>query len=723
MTPFDAALSALSHSGERRLLLLTGSIEWTAQQAANFWRPDGLWLGLGPKLYQPVNINKAQQLLGQEYSAVIFNGYSGLHPDMLAACTGMVRAGGLLILLMPPLGDWTHFLDPDQQRYVPHPEQAQRCHSFFLQRFRRELQQSGDYWHWDEQQGHQLCASPCTEPWLPMADDWGCLHAEQRQAVQAIIHCAQGHRHRPLVVTADRGRGKSSALGIAAGRLLREHPQQEALQLLITAPSLSSCSTLLQHARQISGAIAHEQGLQLQQASLLFFSPERLLEIRPPADLLLVDEAAAIPVAILSALLDHYPRVVFATTLHGYEGSGQGFAVRMRSILDRKTPGWQSCHLQQPIRWASHDPLEPLLNQLLLLDSDAPAPSPDDGVSYGWLTQAQLANDEPLLRQVFGLLVQAHYQTTPSDLRTLLDQPDLLIAASWMQDRICGVAMILPEGELNPELSEQIWLGRRRPRGQLLPQTLLTHAGYRHAGSFRYARIMRIAIHPDCQGRGIGSQLLQRIEYWAGQQEIDFVGAAFAATEPLLRFWHRQAYQVVRLGLSRDTASGSHSMILLKALAEHQQPQLDLWQQNFVASLPCYLPRQWRHLSVELVCQLLRQQPLAQPLSHQDLSDLQTIAHGLRSPDHALPALQHWMMHASSTWLQLASVDRTLLIRWLWQGWDWSELARETGVSGQKALIQRLRQILQLCAIPPLAPEEMGLMAEKFVTSDGNRFG
>jgi hypothetical protein len=148
-----------------------------------------------------------------------------------------------------------------------------------------------------------------------------------------------------------------------------------------------------------------------------------------------------------------------------------------------------------------------------------------------------------------------------------------------------------------------------------------------------------------------------------------------------------------------------------------------LWQQNFVASLPCYLPRQWRHLSVELVCQLLRQQPLAQPLSHQDLSDLQTIAHGLRSPDHALPALQHWMMHASSTWLQLASVDRTLLIRWLWQGWDWSELARETGVSGQKALIQRLRQILQLCAIPPLAPEEMGLMAEKFVTSDGNRFG
>ena len=88
MTPFDAALSTLSHSGERRLLLLTGSVEWVTVQAEAFWQTDALWLGMGPAVCRPVAINKAQKLLGREYRHVIFNGYSGLHPDMLAACAG-----------------------------------------------------------------------------------------------------------------------------------------------------------------------------------------------------------------------------------------------------------------------------------------------------------------------------------------------------------------------------------------------------------------------------------------------------------------------------------------------------------------------------------------------------------------------------------------------------------------------------------------------------------
>lgn len=705
MTPFDAALSTLSHSGERRLLLLTGSAEWVASQAEAFWQTDALWLGMGPAVCQPGAINKAQQLLGREYRHVIFNGYSGLHPDMLAACAGMVRAGGLLILLMPPLQDWSQFQDPDQQRYMPLPEQAHRCHAFFLLRLRHLLLQSPHLWLWDEQDGYQLPSSPLMATWNLTTDDWGCLHPEQRQAVQQIMHCAQGHTHRPVVITADRGRGKSSALGIAAGRLLREHAATRSLQLLVTAPSFSSCRTLLHHAQRISRATEHEHGLQLGSASLQFFSPERLLEQCPSADLLLIDEAAGIPVALLSALLDHYPRIIFATTLHGYEGSGQGFAVRMQQILDSKTPDWQGCHLSHPVRWSSQDPLEPLINQLLLLATDAAKLPPGTDVTHCWLTQQQLASDEALLQQVFGLLVLAHYQTSPSDLRTLLDHPDLVIAASLVDQQICGVAMVLREGELAPELAEQIWLGRRRPRGHLIPQTLLTHAGFRQAGNFSYARIMRIAIHPACQRRGLGQQLIQEVERWAHAQQLDFIGAAFAATEPLLRFWQRQHYQAVRLGLSRDAASGSHSIVVLKALKPEHQPQIELWQQSLGLSLPCYLPRQWRQLSFELVSQLVVPSPDITPLSPQELSDLQSLAHGLRSPDHALPALQRWIMLASHQWLQLPAPDRCLLIRWLWQGWSWHELARETGLSGQKALIGRLRHILLCCGIPPLGAQ------------------
>lgn len=703
MTPFDAALSTLSHSGERRLLLLTGSVEWATTQAEAFWQTDALWLGMGPSACQPVAIYKAQQLLGREYHHVIVNGYSGLHPDMLAACAGMVRAGGLLILLLPRLQDWPQFSDPDQQRYVPLPEQTHRCHAFFLLRMRGLLLQAPQLWHWDEQDGYRFEALSQGLAWHLSTDDWGCLHPEQRQAVQQILHCAQGHSHRPLVITADRGRGKSSALGIAAGRLLREHRARRDFQLLVTAPSFSSCRTLLHHAQRISAATEHEHGLQLGSASLQFYSPERLIEQGPRADLLLIDEAAGIPVALLSALLDHYPRIIFATTLHGYEGSGQGFAVRMQQVLDSKAPGWQGCHLSSPVRWSSRDPLEPLINQILLLATDPPSPSPSSDVTHSWLTQQQLASDEPLLQQVFSLLVLAHYQTSPSDLRTLLDHPDLAIAASLVDQQVCGVVLVLREGELDPDLAEQIWLGRRRPRGHLIPQTLLTHAGFRQAGQFSYARIMRIAIHPACQRRGLGQQLIQEVERWAHAQYLDFIGAAFAASESLLRFWQRQDYQAVRLGLSRDTASGSHSIVVLKALTPELQPQIEQWQLALVLSFPCYLPRQWRHLSAELVGHLIVSGLEMTPLSPQEWSDLQVVAHGLRSPDHALPALQRWIMLESEQWLQLPAPDRRLLIRWLWQGWSWSELARETGLSGQKALIAQLRHILRHCGIPPIA--------------------
>lgn len=703
MTPFDAALSTLSHSGERRLLLLTGSVEWATMQAESFWQADTLWLGIGPVACQPVAINRAQQLLGLEYHHVIFNGYSGLHPDMLAACAGMVRAGGLLILLLPRLQDWQNFPDPDLQRYVPLSEQAGRCHTNFLSRMRRLLLQSPQLWHWDEQDGYRFEALSQGLAWYLSTDDWSCRHPEQRQAVEQIIHCAQGHTHRPVVITADRGRGKSSALGIASGRLLREHRTKRDFQLLVTAPSFSSCRTLLHHAQRISGATEHEHGLQLGSASLQFFSPERLIEQGPRADLLLIDEAAGIPVALLSALLDRYPRIIFATTLHGYEGSGQGFAVRMQQILDSKTPDWQACHLSHPVRWSSRDPLEPLINQLLLLATDAITPEPSTDVTHSWLTQQQLASDEPLLQQVFSLLVLAHYQTSPSDLRTLLDHPDLVIAASLVDQQVCGIVLVLREGELDPDLAEQIWLGRRRPRGHLIPQTLLTHAGFRQAGKFSYARIMRIAIHPACQRRGLGQQLIQEVERWAHAQQLDFIGAAFAASESLLRFWQRQHYQAVRLGLSRDAASGSHSIVVLKALKSEHQPRIEQWQLALAMSLPCYLPRQWRHLPFELVSQLFVPGSDITPLSPQELSDLQTVAHGLRSPDHALPALQRWILLASNQWLQLPAPDRCLLIRWLWQSWSWHELARETGLPGQKALITRLRHILRHCGIPPLA--------------------
>ena len=332
--------------------------------------------------------------------------------------------------------------------------------------------------------------------------------------VITILHCARGHRSRPLVLSADRGRGKSAALGLAAGRLLASGQAQ---RILLTAPSQATVQNVLRWAD-------HHQGLQ-------FFSPDRLLQERPDGDLLLIDEAAAIPTGLLVELLKHYHRIVFATTLHGYEGSGRGFAVRMRQILDQETPGWQHLQLATPIRWHQDDPLEPLLTRLLLLDAEVSTPTHLAAEpSFQQLTQAQLLADEALLRQLFGLLVLAHYQTSPSDLRTLLDSPQLEIFALRQDEQLLAVTLLCREGDLPGELAEAIWAGRRRPRGQLLPQSLLAHAGYQDAGTYRYARIMRIAVHPRWQGQGLGRRLVAGLERHYRRQGLDFLGCAFAAS-------------------------------------------------------------------------------------------------------------------------------------------------------------------------------------------------
>ncbi len=49
--------------------------------------------------------------------------------------------------------------------------------------------------------------------------------------------------------------------------------------------------------------------------------------------------------------------------------------------------------------------------------------------------------DEPRLQVPFGPLVQAHYRTTPSDLRLPLDGPGLGIAALMADDAPLGVVL------------------------------------------------------------------------------------------------------------------------------------------------------------------------------------------------------------------------------------------------------------------------------------------
>lgn len=678
MTPSEvgALRQCLARTGERRLIWLEG------EQADCIARADALlgeavfWLGEGPACHNPLPAAKALQRLGQECDTLVLNAFSGFHPDAFGALAGTLRAGGLLLLLTPPRVQWPGYPDPDRVRLVARPEEAAQAGHGFIARLVRLLE--GD-------PALSLLPRDDGEPWQPLGPDRP-LSDDQALALPAIHKVLHGHRRRPLVLSADRGRGKSSLLGIAAAELLRSQPD---LQIVVTAPSQGTVATLFDHAARRLGTTVEKL------AGIAYCSPDRLVQEGLQPDLLLVDEAAAIPTPLLEAMLARHSRIVFATTEHGYEGTGRGFHLRFKRVLDRETPDWQEVHLASPIRWSARDPLEPLVFHLLGLNAEVAAPLLPTHPRWRMIEQGTLAEDDALLNQVFGLLVLAHYQTTPSDLRALLESPSLDIHLLEEAQSLLGVALVAREGQIEAELAEAIWAGRRRPRGHLLPQSLLAHAGCKTAGERSYARVMRIAIHPELHRHGLGSLLLGQLEAYYRQAGLDYLGSAFSASADLLPFWRKAGLVVLRIGLQRDAASGSHAALLLKALKVEHEPELALWRRRFVAQLPTLLAGELKGLDPELVWLCVQGcEPVSGEPDEFVCDELACFAHHHKPFELCQPSLQRWLAGNMDRLAPLTADERHLLIATIWQYADWARLADRLQLAGKPALIKALRALL-----------------------------
>lgn len=671
MTEWEDWRRHLRRIGERRLLVLSGSETWAMARAAELCPEDSLWLGPAPAGHEARDPARILRYLGREYPCLVYNAYGGLHPDAFGALLGTVAAGGLVLLLCPPLADWPSYPDPDLARYVALPEQADGLESRFIRRFAALLQQDEQVWLWRQgQPAPALSALPDTS-WQRRRDRHGCLNREQRQALACMLHAAR--RRQPLVLTADRGRGKSSLLGLAAARLL-----DAGYRVLLTAPSPAAAARALEHSGQ----------------RLPFMAPDALLARRPEADLLLVDEAAAIPSAMLLTLARRYC-CLFASTEHGYEGTGLGFQLKFQPALARLSPGWRKYHLSEPARWSPRDPLEPLVFRLLALDADPVTPPAGGELRIHRLEPRQLIEDESLLRQLFGLLTLAHYQTRPSDLRQLLDAPGLELVLARLGGIPVAAALLVREGELDPALGQAIWEGRRRPRGHLLPQSLAFHGGFREACRLSYRRIMRIVVHPRCQQQGIGSRLLDWLKRQGG---ADFLGTSFGASPELLRFWRRNGFQPVRIGLGVDAVSGLHAAMMLWPQSPAARALLPAWLGQFGADLRHH--RQGLLRALPDACWRELDLPLPAVSPGQDEPRVRDFAFAHRDLPADQPALARFLRRTPLP-ATLPAHQLALLEALLAPGANPAEVARRLGLKGQKDAIQQLRQVVQQLLPPP----------------------
>lgn len=722
---------------QRRLLVLVGSSEWSLlcldQLPQALIEKPGLWVAPLPVIPSAasvfcVNLAKAtwvkpsrcHQVLGQEFSWVVVDAFDGLDPDALGASSGALCGGGLLVLLLPAL----HSIDkkPFDLWLEQHLQsttamlvirQAMPLENLPCFDSNHPLLESGRRSATDIAPQSDTEAASRTN--LNHVDSDVCLTADQAAAVKQIMRVAQGHRHRPLVISADRGRGKSASLGIAAAKLLLQRPRI----IRVTAPAVSAIEPLFARVLALlPGSCRQAHQVLFEQGRVEFVALDLLLQqvdrgdaAASQCDLLLVDEAAAIPAAMLERLLRHHSRIVFSTTVHGYEGTGRGFLIRFRQALDKYTPSWRRFELTTPIRWSDEDPLERWIFDTLLLDAE-PDSQPRTAVELSqthfchWTSEQLLAHPQQL-RQLFALLVQAHYRTRPSDLRDLLDNPLLHV---WLlhstpefnaTSQLLGVVLVSVEGGFEPPLADQIWLGQRRPVGHLLPQVLAAQSGWRQAPLLHFWRVLRIAVPESLRRQGIGREMIRRLGDHAIQQgEVDILGTSFGASVDLLPFWHSLSMRPLRLGITPDASSGCVSLLYGSGCSASGQDFLALAGQRFAQDLLRQLQGVNADLDPTLVRQLLQQcrglHP--EPVDQQDQHDLYTLVFGQRGWQQVEPALYRWTLQ------QLAGPDvcleplleRVLIYR-LIQRRDWAEilpLLQYTGVrQAERWLRSRLKPL------------------------------
>ncbi|CAL1535363.1 unnamed protein product [Lymnaea stagnalis] len=381
-----------------------------------------------------------------------------------------------------------------------------------------------------------------------------------------------------VVMTAARGRGKSAALGLAMSAAVAFGYSN----VFVTAPSPENLKTLfefifkgfdaLDYQEHIDYEIIQSTNPDFNKAVVrvnIFRDHRQTIQYIHPADshklgqaeLVCIDEAAAIPLPLVKSLLGPY-LVFMSSTINGYEGTGRSLSLKLIQQLRQQTVTYggsvkeakmaanmgkkgadtsssgrvlHEVELKESIRYANGDPVEAWLNRLLCLDASS-IPRSVSGCPLPANCQLYYVNrdtlfsyhpaSEKFLHRVMALYVSSHYKNSPNDLQLLSDAPAhhifvLLGPVQPSQGELPEVLCVLQvclEGEISKSTIINSLQRGKRASGDLIPWTVSQQYQDHDFPSLSGARVVRIATHPDYQGMGYGSTSLDQLQqYYEGK--------------------------------------------------------------------------------------------------------------------------------------------------------------------------------------------------------------
>jgi N-acetyltransferase 10 len=265
------------------------------------------------------------------------------------------------------------------------------------------------------------------------------------------------------------------------------------------------------------------------------------------AELVIIDEAAAIPLPLVRNLIGPY-LVFLASTINGYEGTGRSLSLKLIQQLRESTrPSLtkdstaaaddatassstskkpankapprvrtlREIKLVTPIRYSAGDNIEKWLNGLLCLDATILPKATHHGCPHPsscelfYVSRDTLFSFHPVsevfLQRMMALYVASHYKNQPNDLQLLSDAPahHLFVLLPPIKDdeshlpEPLVVLQVALEGNISKQAIMDGLSRGLRAGGDMIPWLVSQQFQEGKFALLSGARVVRIATHPD----------------------------------------------------------------------------------------------------------------------------------------------------------------------------------------------------------------------------------
>ncbi|KAG5613420.1 hypothetical protein H5410_024701 [Solanum commersonii] len=597
--------------------------------------------------------NDSERILGNTYGMCVLQDFEGLTPNLLARTIETVEGGGLIVLLLRSslspksldtmamdvhgrcrIASHSHATPRFNERFVLSLASCETCIvmndefqilplSPHLRNITASPVQEDSEGLSEAERELRNLKEQLNEDFLidPLISE--CCTLDQGNAVITFLDAIRDTVHRSTVVLlAARGQGKSAALGLAiAGAVAAGFTS-----IYVTAPSPENLKTLfdfvckglamLDYKEHLHYDIVKSNNTEFKESTVrinIYKNQRQTIQYILPhehkklsiVDLLVVDEAAAIPWPVVKSLLGPY--VIFlASTVNGYEGTGRSLSLKLLQQLEEQSQKSKSAdntrsgllfkkiELSESIRYASGDRIECWLNSLLCLDATNTIPSIESLPQPGDCDLYYVNRDtlfsyqkdcELFLQQMMALYVASHYKNSPNDIQLMADAPshNLFVLLGRVNESRKHIPDILCVIQVCQESDE--------PFGDQIPLKFSQQLANGVFPSLSGARIVRIATHPSAMRMGYGSAAVELLtRYFEGRlTQLSEVETEDAAETPQVNVTEAaQEFSLVEENVTPRTGLPP----LLVPLRERQSERLHYLGVSFGLTLDLF--RFWR---------------------------------------------------------------------------------------------------------------------------------